>query len=336
MPGDQQEKLEILADAALFMDLPPTREPLPGEVPVESQIAALRDLVRFLEARSLEDSAGGLARSGRLLRDNLIRLLARIALDDDPEAAVEALEQSLLGTIPALVDRLRTSLETPGIRFEDLPPGLVRRMLAEDGTARVQVFPAEDLAERAAMVRFVEALRGISPDLTGLPVNLVETSYVTRDSLREALLWALFVIAGLLLLLWGRPAETAIALAPLVLAVLLTAAATHVFDISFNFVNVSVLPLLVGIGVDSGVHMVHRAREASVASGALLRSTTTQAVLFSALTTLASFGTLMLSDHLGIASLGQLLVVGMAFTLAGNLLLLPALLMLRERRGQSS
>ncbi len=172
--------------------------------------------------------------------------------------------------------------------------------------------------------------------MTGHPVNLVETSYVTRDSLREALLWALFVISGLLLLLWGRPAETAIALAPLVLAVLLTAAATHVFDISFNFVNVCVLPLLVGIGVDSGVHMVHRAREVSVASGELLRSTTTQAVLFSALTTLASFGTLMLSDHLGMASLGQLLVVGMAFTLAGNLLLLPALLMLREGRGSRS
>jgi len=66
------------------------------------------------------------------------------------------------------------------------------------------------------MVRFVEALRGVSPDLTGLPVNLVATTYVTRESLQEALLWALLAIAGLLLLLWGRPAETAIALAPLV------------------------------------------------------------------------------------------------------------------------
>jgi hypothetical protein len=336
VPADQEEKLEILADAALFMDLPPTLDPQGSEVPVETQIAALHDLVSFLGAKSLEDSAGGLARSGRLLRENLVRLLARIALDDDPETVVEALEESLLGTIPALVERLRASLETSGIRFEDLPPGLVRRMLAEDGTARVQVFPAEDLSERAAMVRFVEALRGVSTELTGLPVNLVATTYVTRDSLQEALLWALLAIAGLLLLLWGRPAETAIALAPLVLAVVLTAAATHVFDISFNFVNVCVLPLLVGIGVDSGVHMVHRAREVSVASGGLLRSTTTQAVLFSALTTVASFGTLMLSDHLGIASLGQLLVVGMVFTLGGNLLLLPALLMLRERHGSKS
>ena len=91
-------------------------------------------------------------------------------------------------------------------------------------------------------------------------------------------------------------------------------------------------PLLLGIGVDSGVHLVHRAREVPVASGRLLSGTTTQAVLYSALTTLASFGTLVLSDHRGIASLGELLVVGMGFTLLGNLVLLPALLTLWQRR----
>jgi predicted RND superfamily exporter protein len=83
--------------------------------------------------------------------------------------------------------------------------------------------------------------------------------------------------------------------------------------------------------------MVHRARSVSVESGALLGHTTTQAVLFSALTTLASFGTLVLSDHRGIASLGELLVIGMTFTLVGNLVLLPALLILwQRRRGRSA
>jgi predicted RND superfamily exporter protein len=82
--------------------------------------------------------------------------------------------------------------------------------------------------------------------------------------------------------------------------------------------------------------MVHRAREIPVGSGRLLTSTTTQAVLFSSLTTLASFGTLVLSHHQGIASLGTLLVVGMLFTVTGNLVVLPALLVLWQRtRGTS-
>ena len=332
VPEDQPEKREILADVALLLDLPAGGEVESPDVPVAEQVKALRQLVRFLSADSLDAQAGGLASSGRRLRDQLVGLLARMEGRGDRAQAIATLEQSLLGSVPALVERLRASLDTPEIAFEDLPRGLVRRLLADDGTARVQVFPAEDITERAAMVRFVEALRAVTPDLTGLPVNLVESAYVTSHSLRQALVFALAVIAGLLVALWGRPTETAIALAPLLLAVVLTAASTRIFTLSFNFINVCVLPLLLGIGVDSGVHLVHRAREMPVASGRLLSGTTTQAVLFSALTTLASFGTLVLSDHLGIASLGELLVVGMAFTLLGNLVLLPALLMLGPRR----
>jgi hypothetical protein len=329
VPKDQEVKLEILSDAALFLDLPMGSGP-PPETSLEEQVEALRELAHFLASPTLDEAPSGLGRSGRLLREQLLQLLARLDEGGDPEA-VRVLEGSLLGSVPELIERLRQSIETGPVTRGDLPPALVDRMLAKDGTARAQVFPEQDLAQRAAMVRFVEALRALSPDLTGLPVNLVESAYVTQQSLRQALLWALLAIAALLLGLWGRPVETAIALAPLMLAVVLTAASTRLFDISFNFINVCVLPLLLGIGVDSGVHMVHRARSISVDSGALLSSTTAQAVVFSALTTLASFGTLVLSDHRGIASLGELLVIGMSLTLAGNLVLLPALLMLWQR-----
>jgi predicted RND superfamily exporter protein len=250
----------------------------------------------------------------------------------DPGPALAALERTLLASLPAQLERLRRNLETSAIDREALPDGLVRRMLAEDGTARVQVFPAEDLGTREAMVRFVEAARSVSEDITGLPVNLVESSYVTWDSLREAIVWALVVISLVLLLLWRRPVDVGIALLPLLLAVELTAAATVAFGVSLNFVNICVLPLLLGIGVDSGVHMVYRARRSGGEGTSLLASTTAQAVFFSAFTTLASFGTLVLSDHRGIASLGTLLLIGMVLTLAGNLILLPALIVSQQRK----
>jgi hopanoid biosynthesis associated RND transporter like protein HpnN len=330
VPEEQDEKLEILEDAALFLELPERQEQAP--LPVAEQIATLRALVDFLtSSEALDTAPSDLAESGRRLRDQLADFIARIDTEEDPGPVLASLEDSLLGTVPQLTERLRESLETTGVEFEDLPPGLVTRMLDDDGTARVQVFPAEDLSSRAAMVGFVEELRGVTPRITGLPVNLVESSYATMDSLRKALVWAFAAIALLLVVLWGRPIEAAIALAPLVVAVLLTAAASELLRIHLNFINVCVLPLLLGIGVDSGVHMVHRARTVDVASGALLGSTTTRAVLFSAFTTLASFGTLVLSLHQGIASLGQLLMVGMVFTLAGNLVLLPSLLLLWQR-----
>ena len=79
------------------------------------------------------------------------------------------------------------------------------------------------------------------------------------------------------------------------------------------------------MGVDSSIHLVHRYRTAAPESGNLLQTTTARAVTFSALTTVASFGTLGFSSHPGMASLGQLLTIGIAFTLLCNLIVLPAL-----------
>ena len=92
-----------------------------------------------------------------------------------------------------------------------------------------------------------------------------------------------------------------------------------------------VLPLLLGIGVDSSIHLVHRARSASGAGGNLLATSTANAVVLSAATTIASFGSLAFATHRGIASLGQLLTLGVVLTVLCNLVLLPALLELRAR-----
>jgi predicted RND superfamily exporter protein len=105
-----------------------------------------------------------------------------------------------------------------------------------------------------------------------------------------------------------------------------TGAATVVLDIPFNFANVIALPLLLGIGVDSGIHMVHRFRTALPQHGNLLATSTARAVLFSALTTICGFGNLALSPHPGTASMGLLLTLGLGFTLVCTLIVLPALL----------
>ena len=58
----------------------------------------------------------------------------------------------------------------------------------------------------------------------------------------------------------------------------------------------------------------------------LLQTTTARAVFYSAFTTIVSFGTLAFSSHRGVATLGVMLTIGMFFTMACNLIVLPALL----------
>ena len=91
-----------------------------------------------------------------------------------------------------------------------------------------------------------------------------------------------------------------------------------------------VIPLLLGVGVDSGIHLVHRAETDGARGEALLGTTAARAVFYSALTTTVSFGSLAFSSHLGMQSLGIALAIGMALMVVCNLIVLPALL---ETRG---
>ena len=199
------------------------------------------------------------------------------------------------------------------------------------------MLPREDLSDNEAHTRFVDDVRGVVPEATGSAVTLLEFGRAVVRSFRQALAYAVVAVGLLLWLLWRRVSDMLLVLAPLILAGLLTAGTAAVFGLAFNFANVIVLPLLLGIGVDSGIHLVHRHRvtietlgHAEAPERELLGTSTAQAVFFSALTTMASFGTLAFSAHRGFASLGLLLIIGVAYTLVCNLIVLPALLALRS------
>ena len=95
----------------------------------------------------------------------------------------------------------------------------------------------------------------------------------------------------------------------------------------FNYANIIALPLLVGMGVDNGIHVVHRMRGEDAAR--LFDTSTMRAVLASGLTTVASFGNLAFSSHVGTASMGILLALGLVASMAATLIVLPAWLALR-------
>ena len=299
---------------------------------VEEQIAAIRDLQRLLTESTVVQGDSTLALSGAKLNAMLGEFLAKVGNSPDPTEAVNRFEELLLGSFPDQFRRLQLALDPDEVRLETLPANLRERMLAPNGKARVQVFPSGNLGEGDAREIFVDAIRQVQPDATGVAVNLIEFGRATARSLVEALSLALILITVLLLLIWRKPLDAALVLLPLILAGVMTGAAMVVLDRAFNFANVIVLPLLLGIGVDSGVHLVHRAREAGRGKP-LLESVTAQAVFWSALTTIVSFGSLALSAHRGIASLGLLLVVGLTITVLANLILLPALVVLVQRRG---
>ena len=103
------------------------------------------------------------------------------------------------------------------------------------------------------------------------------------------------------------------------------------FDLPFNFANVIALPLLLGISVDTGIHLIHRISGQKDGLQKIFTSSTTRAIIFSSATTFTSFGNLALSTHIGMASMGNLLALGLMINVVIMLLLLPALMMVKRQ-----
>jgi hypothetical protein len=153
------------------------------------------------------------------------------------------------------------------------------------------------------------------------------------DAFQTAMILAMTGILIVLMIRLRHVGWTLAVLAPLLLAAAVTGAIMVLAEIPFNFANVIALPLLLGIGVDNGIHLVHRGHVDMPGHGNLLHTTTTRAIAVSNLTTLCSFGTLSLSPHPGTASMGYVLTIGLALTLLFTLLLLPAMLRPEPEQG---
>ncbi|MEO0424559.1 MAG: MMPL family transporter, partial [Pseudomonadota bacterium] len=226
------------------------------------------------------------------------------------------------------LERLATALTARPVGLDSLPESLRDRWRAADGRERVELRPVENLADNEAMERFVDQVRASHPRATGLPVVQLGAGAAVVEAFLQAIVTALILVSILLLLLLRSALATLQVMAPVLLASAFTAAATVVLGVDFNFANIIALPLLLGIGVDNGIHLVHRHRSAPPSDGNLLGTSTARAVIFSALTTIVSFGNLATSSHPGTASMGLILAIGLGLILLCTLLVLPAVLSL--------
>jgi hopanoid biosynthesis associated RND transporter like protein HpnN len=334
IPSDQDEKLDIIGDVAMFLAPLPGPDGVRGAASTAEKIDSLRTLA--VEVRRLRDEGApnGLDASAGRLHRSLAGYLAEMGARPDPGPALDALAESVVGSLPEQLRVLEAALGAGRVTLENLPDALLETLVASDGRVRVQIFPRDDLNDHAALAHFVDGVRGVVPDVAGSAAEVLESGRAVVRALRQALLSAVLAITAMLFLLWRSWNDAALVLLPLGLAAAFTVAASVLLDIPFNFADVIVLPLLLGIGVDSGIHLVHRARVGQVRDASLLGTSTARAVAYSAATTIASFGTMGFASHLGLATLGQLLTLGVAFTIVCNLIVLPSLIVLRaERRG---
>ena len=321
VPKRQDDKLVLLEEASFFLAPVLAGSATSPPLALAARAAAFAELTQALDrlAEGPEPVATAAARTRAALT----------ALGETPDLA--ALEARWTGYLPRTLAFLRQAFSVGPVTRDDLPATLAERWVTAEGRARVEVRPPVPLTDNADLRRFAEAAQAVTPRATGAPVVIHEASEAVAAAFRQALGYAAAGVLLVLALTLRRASDVLLALVPLALAAVMTLGTAVLAGISLNFANVIVLPLLMGLAVSSGIHLVLRVRR-SGAVAEVLGSSTPRAVLLSVLTTLASFGTLIVSDHRGMSSMGALLTIAVGFTLLAVLTVLPCLLAELEAR----
>lgn len=256
----------------------------------------------------------------------------------------QALLQGMLGEVAGLdverlspkdrltVTRLQAMAAQPPFTAQDLPHAIKKELAlgGGEGGGLVLVFPSVRMSDGEAILELAENLTDV-PAGAGEVVTGTGEAMVLADVLRmvfqetpRALLMTVGLVFVCLLVFFRDPKAAGLAYAPAVVSVAVTVAAAAALGLKLNYLNVVFIPVLFGMAVDSGVHLVRPGRRGAPSPGHLVQ--TSRAVLGACLTTAAGFGTLCLAHHPGLRSLGQLALLGIGLSLAVSLIWLPALL----------
>lgn len=266
------------------------------------------------------------------LREGLMEL--RVALFRGNQEAnarqLAAFQRAFLSDLHETIRALQTQDASEPLTIDDLPTPLRNRFVGRTGQHLIQVYPRTNIWEREPQEAFLLELRSIDAFVTGTPVQLYEYTSLLKDAYVEAAWWALGAIILLVFIHFRSLPQVFLALLPVAIGTLWLVGWMGWRDQPFNPANIMTLPLVIGIGVTNGIHILNRFAEERDPS--ILGRSTGKAVLISALTTMAGFGSLMTGEHQGIQSLGWVMSTGAAFCMIAGLTVLPSLLTLMARR----
>ena len=316
VPVDQDQKLGLIQEAADALKTSINPKELSPPPTDQENIAALTST-----ADTLTTAANGADGPGAEAARRLARLLRQLAQSEP--AVRKSVEVAVVEPLRVSLNQLRQELDPQPVTPDTIPVDLKRDWVTPDGRARVQVLPKGDPDDTKVLRSFVSAVLAIEPAATGPAVMLFEAGNTVVRAFIEAGIFALAAIALLLWITLRRLADVLLTLAPLLVAIVVTLELSVALDIPLNFANIIALPLLLGVGVAFKIYYIMAWRSGKTA---LVQSTLTRAVIFSAMTQATAFGSLWLSSDPGTSSMGKLMALSLLCTMAAAVLFQPALM----------
>jgi len=322
LPTDEQRKRPAIEQIrSRLVDLPER----PPQIPVD-RIENLGEILAWAQAE-VSKRPGGLRAAWHLeqSRDILRRM--------PPETCTQVLagfQQESAGELLSRMHALQAVSQPEPPRLEDLPASLVDRFVGSSGKQLLKIYGRGDIWDFDALKKFVTDVRSVDPRVTGHPLQAYEASLEMKRSYEEAALYSAIVILFVLWFDFRNLTHSFLAVLPLVAGMLQTLGIMGLVGIPLNPANLIGIPLVFGIAVDYGVHIVHDYLERP--GTYRISPSTANSVLVDALTTILGFGALMVASHRGLESLGRVLTLGVTSCTITSLVFLPAVLRMLPRR----
>ena len=320
LPENQKEKIEYIKELRPFLrDLT-----VKAEVPQVSQPSLIKTMKKIRFKLQGKDDKGEVVEA---------RKLSQVFLDVSEEQSVEIAEKRLNKFSEYLfadyrdkVADLKMNIDVSPVSVAEIPKSLRKRYVSQNGVYLITVYPSVDVWNIDQREEFLRQLRQVDTSATGNAIHMFESTRLMRDGYVQGGLYALVAIFIYILISFGNVRTTLIVLLPVVVGSIWTVGIMGLLGIAFNLANLVILPLIIGVGVVNGIHIVHRYREETDKSINILSKSTGRGVVLSSLTTMIGFGSLMVADYQGVYSLGLILTLGVGCCLLASITVLPCVL----------
>jgi predicted RND superfamily exporter protein len=250
-----------------------------------------------------------------------------IILNSKEKVATEALSKFQQIFSPYFKKSTIEMASTKPIQLDELPLNILD---SYSNKTRDQflltVYPAANLwADAKVLNRFVDEMERVSDKATGVaPIMRALFQVIGRDG-RNAALLTLVVVFLLLCLDFFNPRHALMAMVPLALGVFWMVGLMNLTGMMLTIMNVMVLPIIIGIGIDDGVHIMHRWRNEGNSRIRTVFASTGKAIFLTSLTTMLAFGSMVFSVFRGFASFGAAMFLGVGACFITTVIILPGI-----------
>ncbi len=341
-PEQQQERIPLIKDIRARIGAAPIQKSMPanGLESVRQQLERLQfNIIEMQDMAFIGGQDKVDAKCKTIVGDpeddtstDKIANFLTLLRDDDMVATLFNNYQKEFA--PRFKEAVLKMCHTEEITMRDLPEDILDQYSNDERTQfLVTVFPAGSIWQDANFLnQFADDVERVSNKATGMPPVFRALIQVIGNDGKTAMVFTIVCVFVLLWIDFGKLGYAFLALIPLAVGVVWMIGLMYLTRQQFTVMNVMGLPMILGIGIDDGVHAVHRWISEGKQNLYTVFASTGKAILLTSLTTMLAFGSLIFSVWRGFGQLGAALFVGVAACFLTTIIILPGIIGLLNRK----